>query len=145
MYTTLALTAKKQSKGRNGWFRAAHVALMNLDSDGEPVVSVDISSAKENRAAPIQLYFTPSDARALAAALLAHADAWPALRWLPAAVGCYWNATGKVEYFISTVHSDGDSWYSLAVDKQPIPEKFATLDTAIAHANCLDLAARGAL
>ena len=34
---------------------------------------MDISSAKENRAAPIQLYFTPEDARAFAAALLQHA------------------------------------------------------------------------
>lgn len=81
MYTELKLTTLKQSKGRNGWFRAATAAFMNLHgsndqelaSGDKSLIAVDISSAKENRAAPIQLYFTPEDARAFAAALLQHA------------------------------------------------------------------------
>ena len=82
MYTELKLATLKQSKGRNGWFRAASAAFMNLTGTAESplasgdksLIAVDISSAKENRAAPIQLYFTPEDARAFAAALLAHAN-----------------------------------------------------------------------
>lgn len=81
MFTELTLTTKKQSKGRNGWFRAATAEFINLFSandqelaSGDPaLIAVDISSAKENRAAPIQLYFTPEDARQFAETLLAHA------------------------------------------------------------------------
>lgn len=76
MYTELTLTTKKQSKGRNGWFRAASAIFINLASDGEPVTAVDISSAKAGGAAPVQLYFTPEDARAFAAVLLQHANGY---------------------------------------------------------------------
>ena len=80
MYTTITLTTKKQSRGRNGWFRASNADFFNISSpDGlvsgdASLIAVDISSAKVGNAAPIQLYFTPEDARAFAAALLAHAD-----------------------------------------------------------------------
>jgi len=79
MYTELTLTTKKQSKGRNGWFRAAHVGIFTISHDDlasgdKSFIAVDISTAKAGGAAPVQLYFTPEDARAFAAVLLAHAD-----------------------------------------------------------------------
>jgi len=78
MYTELTLTTKKQSKGRNGWFRAAHVGIFTISHDDlvsgdKSLIAVDISSAKAGGAAPVQLYFTPEDAQAFAAVLMAHA------------------------------------------------------------------------
>lgn len=61
------------------------------------------------------------------------------LQWEPANVGCYWSATGKGgTYCVSTVHSDGRSWYSLTVNRKRFADEYGTLDIAQAAAQTLE-------
>lgn len=59
---------EKQSKGRNGWFSPAEIAVLHGPLD---TVAVEVWSKRQTGEAPIDLYLTPGDAARVGRALLA--------------------------------------------------------------------------
>lgn len=58
---------EKESKGRNGWFHPAKVAVLYGPHD---TIAVEVWSKNENGEPPIDLYLTMQDARLLGKSLI---------------------------------------------------------------------------